>query len=53
MEKTVEQLLKEGAQWIDARWKDFLKTPDGIYWKASPHERVSMPVSSTKMVATS
>ena len=49
-QKTVQELVTSGAKWVDAQWKDMLKTPDGMYWRPAPNEHVSMPANDTMMV---
>lgn len=51
-QKTVQELIASGARWVDEQWKDLLKTPDGIYRRLAPSERVSMPDNGTMMVPT-
>ncbi len=31
--KTAKELLAEGGWWMDIRWRDFIKMPDGSFWK--------------------
>lgn len=30
---TARDLLAQGGKWVDIQWKDFIKMPDGSYWK--------------------
>lgn len=31
--KTARELMAAGGQWVDARWKDYIKMNDGSYWR--------------------
>lgn len=30
---TARDLLANGGKWLDLRWKDYIKMPDGSFWK--------------------
>lgn len=51
-QKTVQELVKSGAKWVDEQWKHLLKAPDGMYWLPAPNELVSVPINGTMMVPT-
>ena len=31
--KTVRELIAMGGQWVDVKWRDFIKMQDGSYWR--------------------
>ncbi|MBS4095492.1 MAG: hypothetical protein KGZ83_01470 [Sulfuricella sp.] len=31
--KTVTELMEAGGRWVDVRWQDLMKMPDGNFWK--------------------